>query len=550
MGKLIIRGQKARDGILSGIIEAGSTVEITFGPRGRTITYNKGTDTIPTKDGITVLKNVSLSDELKDQGVKLIKEASDKSNKKSGDGSTSTAILTKSLCCAANTLLNQGININDLRIGFKAAYKFTLESLEKFKHNVSSEEDMKNIALISSNGDEEIANNIVTAFSSIGDGGLVSYADSMSTSGKSMVKVTKGMELTAGYVSSRCVNSSNDQCLLEKAKVFLFKNMIEDVESFKLLIMPALKNGCVVIAPEFSDDIKSYYISSLADKSIAFIRSPGADKVTIDAYLRDLEVVLNTKIIGEDIKIEDFKVNTDCGIADFAISSNNTVITNPSTDQERFDKYIEELKDSCNVKDDVELSKSPYEIDFIKNRLARLTGGIATIFIGAISKPELSEKKDRYDDAIHSVRNSLTEGYVIGAGTTLLRISYSDNKESESLTLPQMTAYKAYMKAIRRPAQLLIYSANEDTEIIIPKILNNELYGFDARAGKVTDLLKEGIVDPYNVIINSILYSENLAEQFMSIDCAIVSDVKNMEIESLDSAVDPGRIFGGLDGRD
>src|SRR5574344_1114393 len=102
MGKLIIRGQKARDGILSGIIEAGSTVEITFGPRGRTITYDKGTDTIPTKDGITVLKNVSLSDELKDQGVKLIKEASDKSNKKSGDGSTSTAILTKSLCCAAN----------------------------------------------------------------------------------------------------------------------------------------------------------------------------------------------------------------------------------------------------------------------------------------------------------------------------------------------------------------------------------------------------------------------------------------------------------------
>lgn len=548
-GKTIIRGQRARDLLNNGIQLAGDVVASTFGPRGRTVMYNKGTNAISTKDGISALKAIAFTDEALDNGLKILKEGTDKANMHSGDGSTSTTILSKTLCNEANSLLKQGIDINDLRVAFRKAKDDVLSQLETYKNEIEDEETIKNIALVSANGDEEIASFVTEAFTSIGDGGLVSYADSMSRTGKTAIEIKQGLQIEKGYISSKCVNSTNDQCILKDAKIILFNKPVEadSTEAFSLMLQSLKGKQVLVVAPDYDDEVFSMYIKGYAQNGYAFIKAPGMTRESIEANVMDIAVLTSGKIIGLDKELEEFNTMHDCGeAASIVISKNETIITDPNTNQEEFDKHIEMLKSFTEGEEDVVHGKSPYQIDAIKERIAKLTGGIATIYIGALTSIELSEKKDRYDDAINAVRNSLSEGYLIGAGTSLLQISYNKISEAcKDMTIPQQTAYKAYMKAIRAPAKALILSAGEDTEVIIPEILKDKHLGFNARTATVERIMDIGIVDPYVVAKNSIIYSENTVEQFMSIDTLIVSDVKNMSIEALDDVVDPGRGFLG-----
>ena len=544
-GKSIIFGQKARESINRGIQYACKAVASTFGPRGRTVAYAKGTNSVATKDGISVLKNIAFSDEAADTGLKLLKEASDKANMHSGDGSTSTTILTAALCNEANKLLTQGIDINDLRTAYKKASQDVLAQLEGYKQTVDSEDAIKNIALVSSNGDEEIASFVTEAFTSIGDGGLVSYADSMSRTGKTVLEVKQGIQIDKGYISSKCVNSTNDQCILNgDVNIILFNDIVEETESLSLLLQPLNGKPAIVIAPDFSDEVAAMYVKAFANRNIAFIRAPGISKESISANIQDIAVMTSANIIGIDKSIEEFNTLKDCGKAGVVtITNKETIITDPLTDQKALEEHINLLKGMTQEGDCIH-GKSIFQIDQINERIARLTGGIATIYIGALTSVELSEKKDRYDDAINAVRNSLAEGILVGAGTSLLRISYNNVSDAcKDMSIPQQTAYKAYMKAIRTPAKTLIASTGEDSEVVIPKILENKDYGFNARTSKVEDILKLGIVDPFAVVKNSIIYSTNMAEQFMSIDTLVISDVKNLSMEALDDIVDPGRMF-------
>lgn len=543
-GKSIIFGQRARAQINRGIQLAARTVASTFGPRGRTVSYTKGTNSISTKDGISVLKILQFSDECMDTGLKLLKEASDRANMHSGDGSTSTTILTAAMCDNANSLLMQGIDINDLRVAFKKAREDVLKKLEAYKKTIDSEEMMRNIALVSANGDEEIADMVVEAFTSIGDGGLVSMADSMSRTGKTVLDIKQGLQLDKGFVSSKCVNSANDQCILNDVKVILFNDIVEDSEKLALILQPLLGKHVLVVAPEYGDDVLAMYIKKLVTQNIVFIRAPGISRESIQANIQDIAVITSGKIIGIDKEIDEFNSLKDCGTCGaINVTAKETIITDPNTNKEEFDKHIELLK-SLTEEGDCIHGKSSFQIDAIKERIARLTGGIATIYVGALTSVELSEKKDRYEDAINAVRNSLAEGVLIGAGTSLLRISYGISVEdTKDLTIPQKTAYERFMAAIRAPALKLIESTGSEIVAVVPQILSDADAGFNARTATVEHILEKGIIDPYTVVKNSIIYSSNITEQFMSIDTIVVSDVKNMSIEPLDEIVDPGRMF-------
>lgn len=544
-GKIILKGQQARDKILRGILAAGDGVAATFGPRGRTFAWNKGTDTKTSKDGITFLTQIQDSDEAVDIGMKLVKEASDRANMHSGDGSTSTAILTKALCENANKLLREGININDLRAGYKKAAEDTLSKLDTFKRDIASEDDIYKIAKVSANGDEEIASFVRDAFTQIGDDGMVSYADSASTTGKTFLDIKQGIRIDKGYLSSKCVNAENDQCILKDAKIVVFKDIVDDTEKLSaLLSMNAAKEPVLVVAPEYSDEVRGYYTKKFAASSTVFIVIDGTAKSTIDENLEDLAVMTSSKIIGKDCTIDGYNLLKDAGSAKVVtITPRQTIISDPDTDQKVFDTYIEKLKAQLKS-DDAVNGMSPWQREQIQARIAKMTGGIATIYVGALSKVELGEKKDRYDDAINAVRNALSDGIVVGGGTPLLKISYDNTTEAcKDLAPAAQLAYKAYMKAIRTPAKTLIASANEDSEVAVPEILASSDLGFNARTGKVSKLIDDGIFDPFNSVKNSVIYASNMAEQFMSIDIVIVSAVKSMSVEPLDEVVDPGRMF-------
>lgn len=544
-GKIIVKGQQARDKLMKGIMLAGEGVADTFGPRGRTFAWNKGTDTKTSKDGITFLTQIQDADEATDMGMKLVKEASDRANMHSGDGSTSTAILTKALCYEANQLLREGININDLRAGYKKAASDVLSKLESYKKDIQSEDDIYKIAKVSANGDEEVAGFVKDAFTQIGDDGLVSYADSASTTGKTFLDIKQGIRIDKGFISSKCVNAENNQCILHNAKIVIFKDLVDDTEKLSLLLQSnANKDPLLIVAPEYSDDVRAYYTKHYAASTTVFILIDGTAQSVIEENLDDLAIMTSSKIIGKDTTIDEYNLHKDAGEASVVtITAKQTIVSDPKTDEDALDSYIQKLKDKLSNDDPIN-GMSPWQKEQIQSRIAKMTGGIATIYIGALSKIELGEKKDRYDDAINAVRNALSDGIVVGGGTPLLKISYDKISDAcKDLAPAQQLAYKAYMKAIRTPAKTLIASAGEDSEVIVPEILKDDDLGFNARTAKVSKLINDGIFDPYNSVKNAVTYSSNMAEQFMGIDILILSAVKNMSVEPLDEVVDPGRMF-------
>ena len=548
MGNIVVKSFEARQAMLEGMRIAVGVVVDTFGPRGKVFAYNNGTNTILSKDGVTALKKIKLSNELKDMGVKFVTEASDKANYHNGDGSSTTAILTYAMCEAMNKLINQGFDINLIRTCITEIRDFIFGLLTNFKCDVDDEKQIHDIAFISANGDEEMANLITQAFTSIGDKGLVSYADSQSRYGESSLVLSKGCEIGKGYISSKCVNSANDQAIFEDVYVAIFRDVVEDLDHFKMFIQLMHGHNLLVIAPDYSDEVAAFYTNTAAKDNNVFIRTPGYSRESIQRENEDLAVIFNTQIIGEDIQLEEMTYDK-CGHAESIVATkNNVVVTEPSTDKDRKKEYVDTLQGLIDHQDPTHALSSD-EITNIKSRIAKLEGGIATIYVGALSNQELSERKDRVDDALNAVRNALNGGFVVGGGTTLYRIAEGDeySKLLENTTSDKKVVYDALMQAIKMPLKILVHSASCSYEKVAIELHEDKNFGFNARTGKVENLIEQGIVDPYNIVKNAVLYATNMTTQFVSVADAIISDVKNLSIEPLDEVIDPGRgIFSEL----
>lgn len=548
MGNIVVKSFEARQAMLEGMRIAVGVVIDTFGPRGKVFAYNNGTNTILSKDGVTALKKIKLSNELKDMGVKFVTEASDKANYHNGDGSSTTAILTYAMCEAMNKLINQGFDINLIRTCITEIRDFIFSLLTNFKCDIDDEKQIHDIAFISANGDEEMANLITQAFTSIGDKGLVSYADSQSRYGESSLVLSKGCEIGKGYISSKCVNSANDQAIFEDVYVAIFRDVVEDLEHFKMFIQLMHGHNLLVIAPDYSDEVAAFYTNTAAKDNNVFIRTPGYSRESIQRENEDLAVIFNTQIIGEDIQLEEMSYDK-CGHAESIVATKNSVVvTEPSTDKNRKKEYVDTLQGLIDHQDPTHALSSD-EITNIKSRIAKLEGGIATIYVGALSNQELSERKDRVDDALNAVRNALNGGFVVGGGTTLYRIAEGDeySKLLENTTSDKKVVYDALMQAIKMPLKILVHSASCSYEKVAIELHEDKNFGFNARTGKVENLIEQGIVDPYNIVKNAVLYATNMTTQFVSVADAIISDVKNLSIEPLDEVIDPGRsVFSEL----
>ena len=548
MGNIVVKSFEARQAMLEGMRIAVGVVVDTFGPRGKVFAYNNGTNTILSKDGVTALKKIKLSNELKDMGVKFVTEASDKANYHNGDGSSTTAILTYAMCEAMNKLINQGFDINLIRTCITEIRDFIFSLLTNFKCDIDDEKQIHDIAFISANGDEEMANLITQAFTSIGDKGLVSYADSQSRYGESSLVLSKGCEIGKGYISSKCVNSANDQAIFEDVYVAIFRDVVEDLEHFKMFIQLMHGHNLLVIAPDYSNEVAAFYTNTAAKDNNVFIRTPGYSRESIQRENEDLAVIFNTQIIGEDIQLEEMSYDK-CGHAESIVATKNSVVvTEPSTDKNRKKEYVDTLQGLIDHQDPTHALSSD-EITNIKSRIAKLEGGIATIYVGALSNQELSERKDRVDDALNAVRNALNGGFVVGGGTTLYRIAEGDeySKLLENTTSDKKVVYDALMQAIKMPLKILVHSASCSYEKVAIELHEDKNFGFNARTGKVENLIEQGIVDPYNIVKNAVLYATNMTTQFVSVADAIISDVKNLSIEPLDEVIDPGRgVFGEL----
>jgi len=539
-GKKIFRGNEGRQRVLDGILEVSKTVASTYGPKGRTAAFDKGGSFRTTKDGITVAKELKFSDEAKNFGAMLIKEAAGKSNFMGGDGSTSVTILTAELCKEAYKLLVKGIDINHLKEGFQIASDYVLNELVTYKHEIENEHDIFNIAKTSANNDLEIAETVKQAFISIGDNGIVTLADSLSRKGETAVKTRSGLEFDRGFLSSECINASHDQCILEEPNFLFSSEVLNDVEDLQLIIQPLQlnKKPIVIIAPDFSHEVMAWFRDMLNKKTVigSLVLAPGVSRENINDNLIDLAVMTNAKIMYYDFELNDYKEEYLGTSTQVIINKDKTAIIGAHFDDERYNKHIEQLRAKVDY-EGTEIGYSGYQLQTIKERIAKMTGGIATIYVGGITLTELEEKKDRYEDAVNAVRAALTGGFIPGGGTPLLRIAYKGGKEL-SVGLNHVAAVKAFLNAIKAPAKILINSSGADHESIIPEILAlDNKSGYNSKEGNLTDMVASGIIDPYEVIKNSVTYATNMTEQFMSVETVIVTDAPNMYIESLDSVL-------------
>jgi chaperonin GroEL len=543
--KKLLFGNDARSKILAGITKCAKVVQKTYGPNGHSTVVYKGTTPFITKDGIHTLESISFRDELENIGASLIKEASKRANYLNGDGSSATAILTALLCGSANRLINLGLDTADIRDGFRIALEDVLSRIDTVKTPIASEDAIRNIARISANNDDEIASFITRAFTQLGDNGVVVIADSMSRLGKTDITFSTGCNIESGYVSSKCVNTTNDTCELQHPLVLI---SIEPLRTFEeitpfLQYAQAAKQPLVILAPDFEEVVSAGFENEIVTKHIegSLILAPGSSRPAIKTQLQDIATLLNAQILGLDTTIDAFSFESSFGTCErLVLHPRKTEIVGPDTDVVRLDEYIKALQERTTL-DAVDEALSEYEAETIKERIARLTGGIATIYVGSRTSIELGEKKDRYEDAVNAVRAALAEGIVPGAGTAFLRIGSDliDEYIHEECKESVKTAAIALLDTIGTLSRILIKSAGLSPDKTVPQILATDNFstGFNGVTRNVEDLYEAGVVDPVKVVKNSLLYAENVAESFMSIDCAIISDLGALSIEKGDTVL-------------
>lgn len=547
IAKSLMFGHEARKKMLEGVDILEKAVITTLGPRGKCVLINKG-GLVPliTKDGVTVAKEVDLSDPYQQAGVEIIRDVANRTNSTAGDGTTTATLLSSELVKAGFNLVKLDIDPTDIRNGMMRAKDDVIEELEKMKKTISSEDEIFNVARISANNDSEIAGHIKEAFTGIGDGGIVNILTANNRFGKSSVDFTEGFQFDEkGYTSSVEINQEDNSCVFENPYVLVAEQLPNDFADLAALIqMCKSKNkALVIIAAEFKEKIHTEILQSVKNgNEIVTILAPGMNRDTIADNLTDVAVSVGATILGrKGLDINTFIPQKHLGTCEMiTVRAKKTVISGGGGKPEDIDKHVEEMKKALS-KQYTDEAISELTAEQLKMRIARLTGGVANIRVGALTKVELEEKLARYEDAVNAVRAAISDGIIPGGGTALLKVSYKLYEELDKKKFEvdgEKKGYKAVLDTIQKPAKFIISSTKErNVEITLEKVGNdkNPASGFNAKTEKFcNDLFAEGVIDPIKVTKTALGYSASSASTFITTECVITDEQRNYGLTPAD----------------
>ena len=525
MAKHIKFDIEARDGLKRGVDALANAVKVTLGPKGRNVIIGKsfGAPQV-TKDGVSVAKEIELEDELENMGAQMVKEVASKTNDLAGDGTTTATVLAQAIVKEGLKNVAAGANPMDLKRGIDKAVAAIVADLDKQAQKVGSDSDkIKQVAAISANNDDTIGDLIATAFGKVGKEGVITVEEAKGM--ETYVDVVEGMQFDRGYLSPYFVTDADKMIAdLENPYILLFDKKISNLQEILPILEPVAQSGRPLLI--IAEDVEGQALATLVVNKlrgglkIAAVKAPGfGDRRK--AMLEDIAILTGGVVISEErgFSLENADL-TMLGTAEtVTIDKDNTTIVNGAGKAADIKARVNQIKAQ------IETTTSDYDKEKLQERLAKLAGGVAVLYVGAASEVEMKEKKDRVDDALHATRAAVEEGIVAGGGVALVRAK----KTLEKITtdnLDETTGVQIVNKAIESPLRTIVENAGGEGSVVINKVLEGKKdFGYDAKSETYVDMLKAGIIDPKKVTRIALENAASVAGMILTTECALV-DIK------------------------
>ncbi len=542
MAKEIKFNIEARNLLKAGVDQLADAVKVTLGPKGRNVVLEKkfGAPQI-TKDGVTVAKEIELSDPYKNMGAQMVKEVASKTSDNAGDGTTTATVLAQSIISVGIKNVTAGANPMDLKKGIDKAVAVVVESLRAQSQVVGDDLKMiEQVARISANNDEEIGKLIATAMDKVKKEGVITVEEAKGTETK--VEVVEGMQFDRGYISAYFVtNPDKMEAELENPYILIHDKKISTMKDMLPILEETARNGRPLMI--IAEDIEGEALATLVvnrlrgSLKVCAVKAPGFGDRRKE-MLEDIAILTGGTVISEErgMKLENATL-ADLGIADkVTVNKENTTIVNGAGEHSMIQARVGQIKQQIST------TTSDYDREKLQERLAKLAGGVAVLYIGAASEVEMKEKKDRVDDALHATRAAIEEGIIPGGGVGYIRaIAKLEGLKGENED--QTTGIEIIKRAIEEPLRQIVENAGKEGAVIVQKVREGKNdYGYNAQTDKYEHFFKTGVIDPAKVARIALENAASIAGMFLTTEAVVVEEKEE------NPAPAPGMGGGGMPG--
>lgn len=522
MAKQIKFSDDARKSMVEGINKLSDTVKVTLGPKGRNVVLDKeyGAPLI-TNDGVSIAREIELEDEYENMGAQLVKEVATKTNDVAGDGTTTATLLAQAIIREGLKNLAAGANPIVLQKGIRKAVEKSVEAIKARSHSVTTKEEIANVGSVSA-ADETIGKLIAEAMEKVGNNGVITVEESKSMG--TTLNVVEGMEFDRGYVSPYMVSDSDKMvAAMEDPFILVTDRKITNIQDILPLLEQVVQQGKPLFI--IAEDVEGEALATLVLNKIrgtfncVAVKAPGFGDRRKE-MLEDICILTGAQLITEDLGIELKDASFDMlGRArKVNVSKDKTTIVDGNGEQDKIEERINQIQNRIPETD------SEYDREKLQERLAKLSGGVAVIEVGAATETELKERKLRIEDALAATRAAVEEGIVAGGGTVLLDVLEEVEKLVDEVEGDEKTGVKIILKALEEPVKQIAINAGIDGSVIVENVKNKDKgIGFDAYKGEYVDMLKSGIVDPTKVTLSALQNAASVASLLLTTEAAVVS---------------------------
>ncbi|UTC74122.1 chaperonin GroEL [Treponema sp. OMZ 792] len=521
MAKQLLFNEEARKSLLAGVEQISNAVKVTLGPKGRNVLIDKsfGAPTV-TKDGVSVAREVELENKFENMGAQLLKEVATKTNDVAGDGTTTATVLAYSMVKEGLKAVAAGMTPLELKRGIDKAVAIAVEDIQKNSKEIKGSEEVAHVASVSANNDAEIGKIIADAIAKVGKDGVIDVGEAQTM--ETVTDYVEGMQFDRGYISSYFVTDRDRmETVFENPYILIYDKSISTMKDLLPLLEQVAQSGRPLLI--IAEDVEGEALATLVVNSLrgalktCAVKAPGFGDRRKE-MLEDIAVLTGGQVVSEELgfKLEAAQISMLGQAKSIKIDKDNTMIIDGAGKSKDIKDRVSQIKAQLDATD------SEYDSEKLRERLAKLSGGVAVIKIGAVTEVEMKEKKHRVEDALSATRAAIEEGIVAGGGLAMIQaISALEKADMSSLTEDEKVGFKIVKRALEEPIRQIAENAGLDGAVIAEKAKEKKGIGFDAAKMEWTDMVKAGIIDPAKVTRSALQNAASIASLLLTTECAI-----------------------------